>query len=48
MEASRPRDGRVVKLGCALKKCASLLKVSLAAARVLGELLGVPGGVARM
>ena len=48
MEASRPRDGRVVKLGCALKKCASLLQVGLAAVRVLGELLGVPDRVARV
>ncbi len=48
MEASCPGDGPVMELGSALKKCAGLLKVSLAAVRVLGELLGVPGRVARM
>ena len=48
MKASCPGDSRVVELDCALQECAGLLQVGLAAARILGELLGVPGGVARV
>ena len=37
-----------MELGCALQKRAGFLQIGLAAAGILGELLGVPGGVARM